>query len=147
MFKWHSWGIDDVIEWIQAEGYKTGANLPAGCTYSIQEYMTKTEEECILESHRNHIDIQYMIKGNELFKTYTNECLTSSGEYNEEKDVEFWNDGIISSQSILVPGSIIIVSNNTPHKGAILFYKEEMVKKVVCKLEVWHGLCMDDVFC
>lgn len=128
--------MKQVIEWIQFEGYKKGLSLPEGCTYSIQEYATVSEEECVLESHRNHIDIQYMIEGHELFKTYTNNCLTSLGDYNEANDVELWKDGIVASESIIVPGSIIIVNNNLPHKGAIIFNKKEKVKKVVCKLEV-----------
>lgn len=126
--------IKQVIDWIQNEGYITGASLPNGCTYSIQEYMTKSEEECVLESHRNHIDIQYIIEGHELFKLYTNNCLTSLGEYNEEKDVELWKDGIVSSQSILVPESIIVVRQCQPHKGAIRMRMPEKVKKIVCKL-------------
>lgn len=128
--------IKQVISWIQAEGYKTGAALPDGCTYTIQEYMTKPEDECVIESHRNHFDIQYMIEGHEMFKIYTNNCLTSTGEYSEEKDVEFLNGGTVSSQIILVPGSMIIVHNNQPHKGAIIDHRQEKVKKLVCKIRV-----------
>ena len=110
--------------------------LPDGSRYSIQEYMTKEESACVIETHRRYIDIQYMIEGCEEFKMYGTSCLTSSGDNNSEKDAEFWQDGIVSNQSILVPGSLIVVMNNQPHKGAIVHRRTERVKKLVCKIEV-----------
>jgi YhcH/YjgK/YiaL family protein len=77
-----------------------------------------------------------MIEGNEILKTYTNNCLTSTGKYNEENDIELWNDGTVSSQIILVPGSMIIVHNNQPHKCAIISHRQENVKKLVCKIKI-----------
>ena len=126
--------VKEVIESILAGAYSEG--VIAGHPYTIQEYITKPESECIIETHRNHIDVQYMIEGHEEFKTYSTSCLTSRSEYNEQKDAEFWNGGIVSSQSILIPGSLIVVMNNQPHKGAIIFGQAEHVKKLVCKIEV-----------
>lgn len=127
--------VRKAIDWILAGEYKDGM-LPDGSKYTIQEYVTKLEKDCVLESHRRHIDVQYMIEGCEEFKTYTNNCLTSTGYYNEEKDAEFWQGGVVASHSVLVPGSIIAVYNNQPHKGAIVHGQPENVKKIVCKIEV-----------
>ena len=110
--------------------------LPDGSLYTIQEYITKVEDDCLLESHRKHIDIQYMIEGHEEFKTYTTNCLTSTGEYNVEKDAEFWQGGVVASHSVLMPGSLIVVYSNQPHKGAIIHKEAEKIKKLVCKIEV-----------
>ena len=126
--------VRKAINWILAGDYKDGA-LPDGSPYTIQEYMTKAEEECVLESHRRHIDIQFMIEGHEEFKNYSTAGLTSAGIYNEEKDAEFWQEGIVTSHSLLVPGSLIVVYANQPHKGAIIHGKAEKVKKLVCKIE------------
>lgn len=132
--------IDEAVEWIISSDFSA---MGAGTyqrddrtTYSIQEYVTKEENECVLESHRNHIDIQFMVQGKEIFKTYTSFCLTCAGNYNEDRDVDYWKDGQEASQSILIPGSLIVVSNGQPHKGAIRFLKPEKVKKVVYKIEV-----------
>ena len=127
--------IQTAIRWILAGEYKNGA-LPDGSRYTIQEYMTKPEESCVLETHRRHIDIQYMLEGHEEFKVYSTSCLTSTGCYNEEKDAEYWRDGMVSSHSILAPGSLIVVYNGQPHKGAIVHGRTEKVKKLVCKIEL-----------
>ena len=110
--------------------------LPNGNTYMIQEYDTREEEECVLETHCNHIDIQYMISGIECFKTYTCQCLTSKGKYNKDKDVEFWSDGLIATENVLFPGCLIIVYKGQPHKGAIRFGEKQHIRKVVCKIKV-----------
>lgn len=110
--------------------------LPDGNIYTIQEYVTKSEADCIIETHRHHIDIQYIIEGNEEFNTYGTHCLTSTGEYNNKKDAEYWNDGIVATRSVLIPGSLIVVMSNQPHKGAILHKQSEKVRKLVCKIEV-----------
>ena len=127
--------VSRIVNWILSGDY-TGGSLPENFTYTIQEYVTKVEDECVLESHRKHIDVQYMIEGREEFKTYTTNCLTSKGIYNSEKDTEYWQGGIVASQSVLVPGSLVVVYNNQPHKGAIIHKQVEKVKKLVCKIEV-----------
>lgn len=127
--------VKKAIEWILAGEYKDGV-LPDGSPYTIQKYSTKPEDECVLESHRKHIDIQYMLEGHEEFRMYTTNCLTSIGEYNPEKDAEFWQGGVLATHSVLVPGSLIVVYNGQPHKGAIIQSKSENVKKLVCKIEV-----------
>ena len=115
---------------------KSEGVLADGSKYTIQEYITKEEHDCVIETHRRHIDIQYIIEGQEVFKIYGTSCLTSQGEYNPETDVEFWYAGIVSSQCILVPGSLIVVMNNQPHKGAIQFRRPVKIKKLVCKIEI-----------
>lgn len=115
---------------------KVEGTLQDGSSYSIQNYMTKKESECVIETHRLHVDIQYMIEGREEFKTFTTNCLTYMGTSDNKTDTEYWNDGLVSSHSILVPGSLIVVMNNQPHKGAIACGKSERVKKLVCKIAV-----------
>lgn len=125
--------VRKAVDWILAGEYKDGV-LPDGSPYTIQEYITKPEEKCILESHRRHIDIQFMIEGHEELKNYSTEALTSTGEYDERKDTEYWKDGIVVTHNVLVPGSIIFMYANQPHKGAIIHGKPEKVKKLVCKI-------------
>ena len=111
--------------------------LADGTKYQLQMYNTKEEDDCVLESHRAHIDIQYMVEGTERFKVYTTTGLLYAGEYDEEKDCEIWNGGIESTESLLVPGGVIVVYNGQPHKGAINVSGEsKTVKKVVCKITI-----------
>lgn len=132
--------IEHVIEILRKEDFNDkepgGYVLPDGTPYNLQDYVTKDEKECVLESHRTHIDVQYMIEGSEILKTYSPDCLTSTGRYDEEHDCEFWQDGIVTTESVLVPGSVIVIMNGQPHKGALKRTGAEHVKKVVCKIEV-----------
>lgn len=105
-----------------------------GSTYTIQEYITKEESDCVLETHRKHIDIYYMIEGFEEVKIFSNRGLTNIGEYNIENDVEYGQDGIVSMHTILCPGSVLVIYNGQPHKGAIMFEKKSNVRKLVCKI-------------
>ena len=111
-------------------------NLPNGDYFTIQEYTTKPEMECVIESHRKHIDIQYVLEGHEKFITYISQGLTRTGEYNIKNDIEYWQNGIISSETILIPSSMIIVYNGIPHKGTIIWNNIEKVKKIVYKIKI-----------
>lgn len=130
--------VNDVIGFILNGAYQDTPKglLPEGSIYTIQEYTTKEESECVLETHRNHIVVQYMIEGHEKFHTYMINSLTSTGKYNSETDTEYWQDGILSSHSILVPGSLVVVYHGQPHKGAIQCGKPERVRKLICKISV-----------
>lgn len=134
--------IDETVKWILSTDFsvlKAGTyQRDDGTVYSIQEYFTREEKENIIESHRNHIDIQFMITGKEVFKIYSTSCLSSSGKYDNNKDADYWLGGQVVSQNILVPGSLIVVLNGQPHKGAISCSVAEKVKKLVCKLEVFE---------
>lgn len=132
--------VQDVADMVLTEDFsEKNAGVycfPNGMKYTIQEYETKPENECSIESHRSHIDIQYVISGHEMFKIYSSCCLTSAGTYNPEIDFEYWQGGIEASQSILNPGSLIVVFNGQPHKGAIQISSPEKVKKLICKIEI-----------
>lgn len=77
-----------------------------------------------------------MVSGCEFIKIYGTDCLTSIEKCNFETNTEYWQGGIEISHSILIPGSLIVVYNGQPHKGAICVGKSNYVKKVVCKIRV-----------
>ena len=107
-----------------------------GTPYRISEYDTQDAKDCIIESHINHIDVQFVISGSEWINLYADAGLTSVGEYNAEADAEFWQDGIIESRTIMRQGSIMVIKNNVPHMGCVQIGGPEKVKKLVCKIEV-----------
>ena len=126
--------VQQAVNWILSSEYVDGI-LPDGSEYSIQKYTTKAEANCVLESHRRHIVIQYMLEGNEELKLYASHGLTSAGVYHNEKDAEFWQSGVVVSHNVLMPGSLIVVYANQPHKDAIMHVKPEQVRKLVCKID------------
>lgn len=60
---------------------------------NINETNPKTKEEALLESHRQYIDIQMPLTGNETFGVKpTQECLSPIGDFDTERDIVFYND-------------------------------------------------------
>ena len=125
----------DSIPQIIEENKLSGA-ICDGVTFSVQEYITKNEEECLIECHRHHIDVQYIVEGCEEFVVYDSVGLFSASRYDYKKDVEYWQGGVQISKTVLVPGSTVIVYEGQAHKGAIVCGREQHIKKIVCKIEV-----------
>ena len=130
--------IERVSRMLLADEYEDAPSgtLADGTPYKISEYETKDENVCIIESHRTHIDVQFVISGSEWINLYSKSSLTSAGDYNVEADTEFWKDGIIESRTIMRPGSIMVIKNNIPHMGGVQIEGPENVKKLICKIDV-----------
>lgn len=128
--------VQSVIDWILNGDFedKAEGRFPDGSFYTIQEYCTKEEEHCIIETHRNHIDIQYLLSGSEILKTFIPNSLVGNRNYNEEKDVEIWRYGTVMTSTIMLPRSLMVIYDGQPHMGAIINGKSEKVKKLVCKV-------------
>lgn len=56
---------------------------------NIQEYDTKPLDEGKYEAHRQYVDIQFMIKGEEKMGTGNIDVFDENTQYDEEKDVVF----------------------------------------------------------
>ena len=101
---------------------------------SIQTYETKTEAN--YESHRNYIDIQYMIKGAERIGiTDLENCITCI-EYDPERDLEFYNINCKEEYLELLEGQFMVFFPNDAHKPSISLKEKSLVKKVVVKVAV-----------
>lgn len=100
----------------------------------VNELFTKDKSECELEAHRKHIDIQYIVKGTEMFG-YT--PLTNQkpyAEYDESKDVSFYKDSV--SYLKLDAGMFIIFYPTDLHQPEVREFESVNVKKVVIKIKI-----------
>lgn len=62
---------------------------------NVEEYSTKLIKDGKFESHKNYIDIQLLLKGNEdIYYTQNLDDLTVGVPYNSEKDITFYSDKI-----------------------------------------------------
>lgn len=104
--------------------------------YSVQSYDTRPTEECKLESHRKYIDIQVMISGEESMDIADISRLTLKEEYNEEKDVMFWNIPTRMSKTTLLSGDCIVLYPETAHRGAQNIEETKHVLKIVGKINI-----------
>lgn len=105
--------------------------------YNIQEYDSKDHENCRLESHKNHYDIQWVISGTEEIDTLSAAGLKELVPYIEEKDVQFYEipDDTCVSKAILTAGSFIILPPSIAHRpGMAVDGINTPVRKCVGKL-------------
>ena len=68
--------------------------IPGGTMYAtVSQLPARRRSEAPLESHRKHIDIQYVIAGvEEMGWKPHNGCQQPQGAYDPEKDIEFFDD-------------------------------------------------------
>lgn len=85
-----------------------------------------------LEGHRKHIDIQYVISGNESMGWASREGLTPATEYDSEKDLEFF-EGEPESVCNVPPGSFVIFLPTDAHLPLI---GSGPIHKVVVKIRI-----------
>ena len=85
-----------------------------------------------LEGHRKHIDIQYVVSGDESMGWAPREGLTPSVEYDEEKDLEFF-DGEPASIVQVPPGSFAVFLPTDAH---IPLIGNGPIHKVVVKVAI-----------
>jgi len=106
-----------------------------GAYYNVDEYITKPQQECVFESHRRFIDIQYLVKGEELiYKSDVSEH-TPSTPYNEERDVIFYQDTPSAQPVHLKAGEFCVFYPQDGHKASVRVGEPGCaVKKVVFKV-------------
>ena len=108
-----------------------GENLFA----SIAEYLPKNREEVRFESHQKYIDIQYVIKGEELMGITTRDNVTVDEAYNEENDIAFYKSES-GDYRLATPRNFLIFFPDDMHRPSISTGDSVWVKKVVVKVKV-----------
>lgn len=105
--------------------------------YTVQSYQTRIECECKTESHRKYVDIQLMIDGYEVMDVCDISRLNIVEEYDEEKDVMFWNPISRMTRTTLKAGDCIVLYPEHAHRGAMTESNDcHNVLKIVGKVRV-----------
>lgn len=103
----------------------------------VSEYMTKEVNECGYEAHRDYIDIQYLICGEEIINSLPLEYLKETKPYDKEKDAAFYEATNIKPQELLLGnGYFAILFPQDGHMPQLCVNKPEKVKKVVIKVKL-----------
>lgn len=117
------------------------ANLPLGkqeldgshLYISVDAYTSKDKEQTRYESHRQYIDVQYLISGQELMGLATADKVEVSEPYNEEKDVaKYIYDG--GDYILANPSNFLVFFPGDIHRPCIKVQENEPVKKIVVKI-------------
>lgn len=101
----------------------------------IRDYETKNKDLAVWESHRDYIDIHYVIDGAE-YIGYSNIFEMKKKEYIIEKD-QFVLQGL-GDYFILNKGFFSIFFPCDAHMPAVHLYKPKKVKKAIIKVSCKH---------
>jgi len=100
---------------------------------SVAEYYGKQKPDALYESHKKYIDIQYVIKGEEIMGLTTLDKAAIKEPYNEEKDIAFYNyDG--GDYMKATPENFFIFFPEDVHRPSITTGDSVLIKKIVVKI-------------
>lgn len=102
----------------------------------IQGYDTKPAAECRWESHRKTIDIQYISEGGEAIDYHRPGVLTPNNDYDEAREVEFWQPTTPPAATLLMsPGTYVVFLAGEPHRPKGADGVNKSVRKAVFKID------------
>jgi YhcH/YjgK/YiaL family protein len=100
----------------------------------VQSYKTVPREEKRFESHSAYIDLQYVVSGKETIEWAPIKILKIAAEYNQEKDVVFYNRSNDSTSLKMFPGTFAVFFPEDGHIPGCVLDTQTKVKKVVIKI-------------
>ena len=105
---------------------------------NIETYETKSIKDCKFEAHKKYVDIQMLLSGVEELDYISIKELTISDEYNESKDIMFFENPMKPvDRVILESGKFALIYPHEAHRPQIALYDKSInVKKVVVKILV-----------
>ncbi len=99
---------------------------------SVTEAPSKNKEEVKWESHKNYIDLQYIIKGKEMIGVAD----TSKATITKPYTVDVINYDAEGTYYITEPGKLFLFFPNDAHRPVIKVDEYDVVKKIVIKIQV-----------
>lgn len=103
----------------------------------VSEYITKEINGNGYEAHREFIDIQYLISGEEVVNSLPLEYLNELKAYNKESDAAFYVETGVKPQELLLGnGYFAILFPQDGHMPQLSANATMMVKKVVVKIKI-----------
>lgn len=128
----------DVVKFLEENDLETleaGKHIIKGSDLfvNIINQKGKTPDEAVMETHRNMLDIQIPIDGEETYGYLPLEDIEVEAEYNAEKDVTKYPGQPSSTYATCHPGMMAIFFPQDGHTPCIS--NDEMFKKAVFKVK------------
>jgi len=102
---------------------------------AVSEYTTKNPEDAFFESHREYIDLQYIISGKEYIGLSNDISIPLKSEYDSKKDIAFYNfDG--GKMLLATTDKYFIFFPEDIHRPCIKVDGQSVVKKIVVKIKL-----------
>ncbi len=102
----------------------------------VQSYETTQESAGKLEAHRDFIDIQYCLEGEEVILVAPEKSLSVQTPYSKESDVAFYDlsDEALASKLVMTPGRFAVLFPRDAHYAKRAVAAPCRVRKVVVKV-------------
>jgi len=101
-----------------------------------QAYNTKERSDCFFESHRQYIDVQFILDGEEVIEVTNNDNLNVSMLYSQEMDLLKYDDTNEASRIVLKKGDVAIFYAEDAHMPCLKLGTSSKVVKTVVKVAV-----------
>lgn len=102
----------------------------------MQHYTTMDASTLSFETHERYFDIQYLVEGKEKIGVCTRDGLEVKIPYDEDNDITFYEEPLISGEVYLQKGDFIILAPEDAHKPRCQAVNPLAVKKIVVKVPV-----------
>lgn len=103
---------------------------------NVESYRTGPAAERKFEAHRKHIDIQYILAGEEMIQWAPITDLGVVTPYSEEKDAGFWESRSPVTQLVLTAGRFAVFFPSDAHKPGCHLSGPAAVRKIVAKIRL-----------
>ncbi len=103
---------------------------------NVHGYDTLPREQCRYESHRRYVDLQYCIQGGEMIDWQLGSTLKPAGDFDESKDLQFYELGTSLTRIQMVPGSYAIFFPSDAHLPKCADGLNRAVSKLVIKVSL-----------
>ena len=105
---------------------------------NIQNYLSKEEADAKFEAHKNYIDIQYIIDGEERIWVSDVDNFTPLSQYDSEKDIVFLKRNTSGEENFvnLRSNEFLILNPQDAHMPSLAVNCPSKVKKAVVKVLV-----------
>ena len=102
---------------------------------NLGEYVNKNVDECLFESHKKYIDIQYVVTGEEYIDLCDQDILKATDDRLDTDDIAFFENTDKFSRADLTEGIFVVIFPGEAHKPCIApDGKGVKVKKAVAKI-------------
>lgn len=105
---------------------------------SIATYRTRAFDSARYETHREYLDIQYVLAGQECMHVVPHAIASPLGEYDPERDVRFHAvSPVPSTRVVLCPGTFAVLYPEDAHMpGIALGNASSSIRKLVVKVRL-----------
>ena len=102
----------------------------------LQSYETEAFSGHRYESHKNYLDIQYVLEGSETMRVADITGLVVSQDYNPDKDIMFYDGKDEGVDVVLKPGDFVVLYPQDGHMPKLAAGSPGVIKKAVAKIKL-----------